>query len=362
MAVILETRGLSKRFGAIAAVDDITVSVESDTVVGLNGANGAAKPAEPAAEAAPAPAAQTSHDITVTRRLYRSGESEYLINGRPARLRDIQDLFMGTGLGPESYAIIEQGRIGQLLSSRPQDRRAVLEEASGISRFKNRRKLAEARLEGAKHNLERVFDILEEVSRQVNSLKRQAAKAKRYTELKGEMDTLLRRLLAGRYQMLERETARIALDLNLAASGVQSLTAEAAAKEQEYSKSQVRDTTRRPSSPKRARSSPRSTWNWSVRGASWSSRRSRSPRPSSGSARASANPRNSRCGCSGSTKSPKRTRNASRNWTSRVRRAASGWRRRTVSAMPQGWRSSSASARWRARGSRCSACSARPRL
>src|SRR5207245_7261549 len=101
------------------------------------------------------------------------GESEYLIDGRPARLRDIQDLFMGTGLGPESYAIIEQGRIGQILSSKPQDRRGVIEEAAGITRFKTRKRLAEAKLESAKQNLSRVFDILEEVTRQANSLKRQ---------------------------------------------------------------------------------------------------------------------------------------------------------------------------------------------
>ena len=88
-------------------------------------------------------------EITITRRLYRSGESEYLINGRTARLRDIQDLFMGTGLGPESYAIIEQGRIGQILSTKPQDRRAVIEEAAGITRFKTRKRLAEAKLEVA---------------------------------------------------------------------------------------------------------------------------------------------------------------------------------------------------------------------
>ena len=119
-------------------------------------------------------------EITITRRLYRSGESEYLINGKLARLRDIQDLFLGTGLGPESYAIIEQGRIGQILSNKPQDRRAVIEEAAGITKFKTRKRLAEAKLEGAKQNLARVFDILEEVTRQVNSLKRQAAKAKRY--------------------------------------------------------------------------------------------------------------------------------------------------------------------------------------
>ena len=101
--------------------------------------------------------------------MYRSGESEYLINGKLARLRDIQDLFLGTGLGPESYAIIEQGRIGQILSNKPQDRRAVIEEAAGITKFKTRKRLAEAKLEGAKQNLSRVFDILEEVTRQVNS-------------------------------------------------------------------------------------------------------------------------------------------------------------------------------------------------
>ena len=92
---------------------------------------------------------------------------------------------MGTGLGPESYAIIEQGRIGQILSSKPQDRRAVIEEAAGITKFKTRKRLAEAKLEGAKQNLARVFDILEEVTRQVNSLKRQASKAQALQRAEG---------------------------------------------------------------------------------------------------------------------------------------------------------------------------------
>jgi len=177
-------------------------------------------------------------EITITRRLFRSGESEYLIDGRPARLRDIQDIFMGTGLGPDSYAIIEQGRIGQILSSRPQDRRLIIEEAAGISRFKTRRRLAEARLEGAKHNLERVFDILEEVGRQLNSLKRQAAKARRYEDLKSQMQAQLRLVLGARYRLLERETARIALELNLAAASVNSLTARVAEQEQSYAAAQ----------------------------------------------------------------------------------------------------------------------------
>ena len=154
-------------------------------------------------------------EITITRRLYRSGESEYLINGKQARLRDIQDLFLGTGLGPESYAIIEQGRIGQILSNRPQDRRNVIEEAAGITKFKTRKRLAEAKLESAKQNLARVFDILEEVTRQANSLKRQAAKTKRYGELKSEASGYLRQVLAGKFRVLEREMGKIAIELNL---------------------------------------------------------------------------------------------------------------------------------------------------
>jgi chromosome segregation protein len=104
-------------------------------------------------------------EINVTRRLFRSGDSEYLLNGKLCRLRDIQELFMGTGLGPESYALIEQGRIGQILSSRPTDRRAIIEEAAGITKFKTKKRLAEARLEDAKQNLNRVNDIFDEVTR-----------------------------------------------------------------------------------------------------------------------------------------------------------------------------------------------------
>src|ERR1700687_1112950 len=170
-------------------------------------------------------------EVTITRRLYRSGESEYLIDGRAARLRDIQDLFMGTGLGPESYAIIEQGRIGQILSSKPQDRRGVIEEAAGITKFKTKKRLAEAKLEGAKQNLARVYDILEEVTRQVNSLKRQASKAKRYGELKTELDTRLRVVLGGKYRLLERDAAKTAIDLNFAASELKSLGDQVAERE-----------------------------------------------------------------------------------------------------------------------------------
>ena len=173
-------------------------------------------------------------EVTITRRLFRSGESEYLIDGKTARLRDIQDLFIGTGLGPESYAIIEQGRIGQILSNKPQDRRAIIEEAAGVGKFKTKKRLAEAKLEGAKQNLARVFDILEEVGRQVNSLKRQASKARRYEELKGEMIAQLRKSLTGRYRMLEREAAKTAIELNFANTEFQNLSTQVGQREKEH--------------------------------------------------------------------------------------------------------------------------------
>lgn len=148
-------------------------------------------------------------EIVVTRRLFRSGDSEYLLNGKLCRLRDIQELFMGTGLGPESYALIEQGRIGQILSSRPTDRRAIIEEAAGITKFKTKKRLAEARLEDAKQNLSRVNDIFEEVTRQMNSLKRQASKAERYARLREEMRSKLRTVLASKFAQLDRESLEV---------------------------------------------------------------------------------------------------------------------------------------------------------
>ncbi len=146
-------------------------------------------------------------ELTITRRLFRSGESEYLLNGKICRLRDIQDIFMGTGLGGESYAIIGQERIGQLLSSKPLDRRSIIEEAAGITRFKTKKRLAELRLEAAKQNLSRVNDIFEEVTRQMGTLKRQAAKAERYGALRDELRTRLRVVLASRLAQLDSDQA-----------------------------------------------------------------------------------------------------------------------------------------------------------
>jgi chromosome segregation protein len=163
-------------------------------------------------------------EVSVTRRLFRSGDSEYLLNGKLCRLRDIQELFMGTGLGPESYALIEQGRIGQILSSRPTDRRAIIEEAAGVTKFKTKKRLAEARLEESKLNLNRVNDIFEEVTRQMNSLKRQAAKAERYAKLRDEMRAKLRVVLASKFAQLDAESAEIDAQLNALADEMQERT------------------------------------------------------------------------------------------------------------------------------------------
>lgn len=130
--------------------------------------------------------------VSITRRLYRSGESEYLLNDRICRLRDIQDLFSGTGLAGGHYAIIEQGRIGQILSAKPMDRRAIIEEAAGITKFRVRQRAVEARLDSARGNLSRLSDIIAEIDRQVNSLRRQAGKARRYGVLREELRELLR--------------------------------------------------------------------------------------------------------------------------------------------------------------------------
>ena len=148
-------------------------------------------------------------EVVVARRLYRSGQSEYLINGRVARLRDIQEIFMGIGLGPDSYAIIEQGRIGQILNSRPMDRRAIIEEAAGVTMYKTKRRLAETKLEASKINLARVNDILVEVEKQLASLKRQASKARRYAELREQMRALLGAVLASKAEHLDIEAARL---------------------------------------------------------------------------------------------------------------------------------------------------------
>src|SRR3954468_15205387 len=123
------------------------------------------------------------HEIEITRRVHRDGQSEYFFNGQACRLKDIQKLFMDTGVGRTSYSIMAQGQIDQILSSKPEERRAVFEEAAGITKYKSQRREAMQKLALTDTNLARVSDVINEVSRQIGSLRRQAAKAMRYKRL-----------------------------------------------------------------------------------------------------------------------------------------------------------------------------------
>lgn len=170
--------------------------------------------------------------VSVTRRLYRSGESEYLLNDRPCRLRDIQDLFSGTGLAGGHYAIIEQGRIGQILSAKPMDRRTIIEEAAGITKFRVRQRATEARLESARSNLSRISDIISEIDRQVNSLRRQAAKARRYRVSREELRELLRHVYVAEDQKLTKLLADTETKLS-EASALERIVAEELTQQEE---------------------------------------------------------------------------------------------------------------------------------
>ena len=123
-------------------------------------------------------------EVTVSRRIYRSGESEYLLNGSACRLKDINELFYDTGIGKEGYSIIGQGQIDKILSGRPEDRRELFDEAAGIVKFKRRKAIAQKKLEDEKQNLVRVSDILSELEKQVAPLAKQAETAKEYLRLR----------------------------------------------------------------------------------------------------------------------------------------------------------------------------------
>src|SRR6204780_5464914 len=129
-------------------------------------------------------------ELAVTRRLHRSGESEYLINKTQVRLRDVTDLFLGTGAGTKAYSIVEQGKVGLIVSARAEDRRLLIEEAAGITKFKSRKKQAEKKMELTEQNLLRVGDIVAEIDRNLASLRRQAAKAERFVAYRNELEDL----------------------------------------------------------------------------------------------------------------------------------------------------------------------------
>ena len=143
--------------------------------------------------------------ITLHRRVFRTGESEFRLNGRRVRMKDISDILMDTGLGIRNYSVMEQGKIDLILSNKPQDRRRLIEEAAGITKYKTKRRAAELKLEETQANLLRIDDTLAEVTRNLNSLKRQAGKARRHRELSEELSTAKRSLYKGRLVAAETE-------------------------------------------------------------------------------------------------------------------------------------------------------------
>jgi chromosome segregation protein len=145
------------------------------------------------------------NEVTITRRVFRDGGSEYFINKTPCRLKDIQQFFMGTGVGRTSYSIMAQGNITQILSSKPEDRRMIFEEAAGITKYKSQKKEALRKLEYTEQNLLRVADLVREVKRQIGSLQRQAGKARRFKQLSQEMQHLDTQLARHQFDVLQAE-------------------------------------------------------------------------------------------------------------------------------------------------------------
>ncbi|MBI5484714.1 MAG: chromosome segregation protein SMC [Deltaproteobacteria bacterium] len=154
-------------------------------------------------------------EIQLTRRLYRDGESDYLINKTPCRLLDITELFMDTGVGTRAYSIIEQGKIGQILHSRPEERRFLIEEAAGVTKFKSRKQLALKKIEGTRQNLARLADVLGEIRRQLTSLQRQAKKAEKFREYRDELRDIDLFFTAQEYREIQLQ--RTAAERELAA-------------------------------------------------------------------------------------------------------------------------------------------------
>jgi chromosome segregation protein len=140
--------------------------------------------------------------ITIGRRVFRGGEGQYRLNGKLVRLKEVKDLLMDTGLGIRAYSVIEQGKIGMILSGKPQERRKLIEEAAGITRYKARKSVAELKLQEAMSNLLRLDDVISEVERALRSLKRQAGAARRYQEKEKEYRELLEGVLLGRWAAL----------------------------------------------------------------------------------------------------------------------------------------------------------------
>ncbi len=175
------------------------------------------------------------HDVRVTRRVYRDGNSEYLLNKTPCRLRDIQTLFADTGVGRSAYSVMEQGKIDLILSSRPEDRRAVFEEAAGITKYKTQKREALRKLEATEANLLRIGDIIKEVKRQIGSLQRQAGKARRYQTLLADLQILDTHHSRRQLDELEAEAERGRVEVARLEEAEQGAHAKIEASENEFS-------------------------------------------------------------------------------------------------------------------------------
>ncbi len=159
-------------------------------------------------------------EFTITRRLFRSGESHYLVNGAPARLRDITEIFLGSGVGPKAYAMIEQGRVGQIVAAKPEEMRLFIEEAAGTTRFRSRKIAAERKLVRTQENLARVHDVLREIERQLGHLRRQARRAEEFKSLEAELRSEENALAAHRWAEVQHEARRLGEEMKVAAAAL----------------------------------------------------------------------------------------------------------------------------------------------
>src|SRR3989338_6734631 len=171
------------------------------------------------------------NEISIKRQVARDGQSDYFINNTRCRRRDITDLFLGTGLGPRSYSIIEQGMISRLIESRPEELRVYLEEAAGISKYKERRRETEVRMKHTQENLERLADIREELDKQLQHLKRQAASAEKFAEYKAEERLTQGRLNALRWSALHEKTQSQQRSIEEYEQGIETLVLDKATNE-----------------------------------------------------------------------------------------------------------------------------------
>jgi chromosome segregation protein len=170
-------------------------------------------------------------EIQLTRRLFRDGESEYLINKTPCRLMDITELFMDTGVGTRAYSIIEQGKIGMILHSRPEERRVLIEEAAGVTKFKARKQLALKKIEATRQNLSRLNDLIGEIRRQLNALQRQAKKAEKFRECREELRGIELQFIVRNFAALQQERSTTEQELTALNERIRAVFAAASGSE-----------------------------------------------------------------------------------------------------------------------------------